>query len=178
MLRERPRILNRVLCINNALLQSVKTVYRLRKIGYNVSDGRFIYAYAVSIVKTSPYTIEEQVMLFYDACKKLLSNNERLITDKKCFKIVSEEFEACYCIEAWRKNADKIGYIEDGRVMVEPLHRMSCEQAAYIFKKHGVDPFGLLNTLEALQGYDNPADKYTALAKKPYLFKEAIREVR
>ncbi len=54
------------------------------------------------------------------------------------------------------------------------LHRMSCEQAAYVFKKHKVEPLGMLNTLEALQKYRNPADKYAALAKMPLLL-EGIR---
>ena len=52
------------------------------------------------------------------------------------------------------------------------MHRMSCEQAAYIFKKYRIEPFASLNTLETLQKYNNPADKYCALAKMPILLKE------
>ena len=72
-------------------------------------------------------------------------------------------------------NADTTAYIENGEVVTEHIHRMSCEQAAYIFKKHSVDPFELLNTLETLQKYNNPADKYCALAKMPILLR-AIEE--
>ena len=48
---------------------------------------------------------------------------------------------------------------------------MSCEQAAYIYKKHRVEPLELLNTLETLQKYNNPAERYAALAKMPILLR-------
>lgn len=168
---EKPKTLSRVYYINNFLLQNIKTIYRLRKIGFYISDGKSVYSYAVSIAKDHTHTIEEQVKSFYDTCEKLLNTEEKLITDKKCFKIVSDRLEVCYCIEAWKKRADTIAYIEDGQVKVELLHRMSCEQAAYIFKQHRVEPFELLNTLETLEKYKNPADKYAALAKMPILLK-------
>ena len=81
-------------------------------------------------------------------------------------------FEITYCIEAWRKHANTTAYIENGEVITELIHRMSCEQAAYIFKKHRVEPFELLSTLETLQKYDNPAERYAALAKMSILQKE------
>ena len=86
------------------------------------------------MAKDHTHTIDEQVKCFYITCKRLLNNKEKLITDKKCFKIVSDEFEVYYCIEAWRKSADKIAYIEEGQVKVELLHRMSCEQASASLK--------------------------------------------
>ena len=58
---------------------------------------------------------------------------------------------------------------------------MSCEQAAYIFKKYNVEPFELINTLEFLQKHDNYADKYVALAKFPTLLtatQAAIAEMK
>ena len=85
---------------------------------------------------------------------------------------MADGFEVTYCIEVWRKHADTTAYVEKGEVVTELIHRMSCEQAAYIFKKHRIEPFELLNTLEALQKYNNPADKYCALAKMPILLKE------
>ena len=172
MLNKKHNTLNRVYYINNVLLQTVKTIYRLRKVGFNISGSKPIYAYSISMAKDNIHTIWELVNCFYTACKKVLIDNEQLITGEKCLKIVSDEFELYYCMEFWRKSADKIAYIEDNRVKVEFLHRMSCEQAAYIFKKYRVEPFELLNTLEIFQKYNNPADKYCALAKMPILLKE------
>ena len=164
----KPKTLNRVYLINNVLIQTIHTIYKLRKIGYNVSNGKLIYAYAISLSKDSTQTIEEQATTFYNVCKNLLNDSEQLFTDNKCLKIVSDEFELYYCLEAWRKHADKIVYIEDGQIKVEFLHRMSCEQAAYIFKKYNLNPFEFINTLETLKKYNNPADRYTALAKSPF----------
>lgn len=115
--------------------------------------------------------MKEQALSFYEHLKTILSADEVLSTSDKCFKIVATHFEVTYCIEAWRKSADVRAYIENGEVITEFLHRMSCEQAAYIFKKHRIEPFELLNTLETLKKYNNPADKYCALAKMPILLK-------
>ena len=169
---DKHKTLSRVYEMNNFLLQNMKTIFRLRKIGLSKAENKLAYSYTVSLAKDHKHTLEELVELFYTSCKEMLGDGENLTTDEKCFKIVSEEFEVTYCIEAWRKSADKIAYIENSQVKVELLHRMSCEQAAYIFKKHKIEPFDLLNILETLKKYKNPADKYTALAKMPVLLKE------
>jgi hypothetical protein len=116
--------------------------------------------------------LKEQTLSFYEHLRSIISFDEVLTTENKYFKIIAEGFEVTYCIEAWRKHADTTAYIENGEVVTELIHRMSCEQAAYIFKKHSIDPFDLLNTLETLQKYNNPAEKYTAPAKMTILLKE------
>ena len=165
MCHEKHKPLKRVYYINNQLLKTVKTIYRLRKIGFQMSNGKPVYAYAISIAKDYGQTLEEQALHFYNTCQQLLKGSEKLLTDKKCFKIVSDEFDVYYCMEAWRKHADKVVYVENGQVKIEMLHRMSCEQAAYIYKKRNVDPFDHNFTTEIAQPYDTPADKYVALAK-------------
>ena len=123
-------------------------------------------AYVVSLAKTPALTLEAQVQLFYENCKNILSSDEVLITENRYFKIVTDSFEVIYCVEAWRKKADKIAYIENGQVKVELLNRMSCEQAANMFKKlHSVDPLEIVDSLGFLEKYTNPADRYAALAK-------------
>ena len=158
--------------INEYLLQNTKTIYRLRKIQETKKDEKEICAYAVSLAKSEPLSLEEQVQQFYDNCKNVLVPGEILTTEDRCFRIIADSFEVTYCIEAWRKHADTTAYIENGEVITELIHRMSCEQAAYIFNKHRVEPLELLNALETLQKYDNPAERYAALAKMPILLKE------
>ena len=163
---------SRVQQINESILQSIDTIYRLRKIQYRLVDNKACYAYVVSLAKSQAHSLKEQTLSFYEHLKTILSSDETLTTEDKCFKIASANFDVTYCIEAWRKHADTTAYIENGEVVTELIHRMSCEQAAYIFKKHRVDPFELLNTLETLQKYNNLAEKYTALAKMPILLKK------
>ena len=168
----KPKEKSRVQQINESILQSIDTVYRLRKIQYTLVDNKPRYAYVVSLAKNYTHSLKEQTLSFYEYLKSILYSDETLITENKCFKIASANFDVTYCIEAWKKHADTTAYIENGEVVIELIHRMSCEQAAYIFKKHSIDPFDLLNTLETLQKYNNPAEKYTALAKMPILLKE------
>lgn len=168
----KPKEKSRVQQINENLLQNIKTVYRFRKVQYDIVDNKPLYAYVISLAKSYPLSLEEQILSVYNHLKSILLTDETLVTENKCLKIISNLYEVEYCIEAWRKNADKIAYIQDGKVVIELLHRISCEQAARIFKKHEVEPFELLNTLETLQKYNNPAEKYCALAKMPILLKE------
>ena len=166
----KPKEKSRIQQINEGILKSVETVYRLRKIQYKIVDNKPCVAYVVSLAKNHTHSLKEQTLSFYEYLNGTLLSNEVLTTEDKCFKIIADGFEVTYCIEAWRKHADTTAYIENGEVVTELIHRMSCEQAAYIFNKHRVEPFELLNTLETLQKYDNPADKYCALAKMSILF--------
>ena len=165
----KPKEKSRVQQINESILQSIDTVYRLRKIQHSLVDNKPCYAYVISLAQNHTHSLKEQTLSFYEYLKSIISFDEVLTTENKCFKIIAEGFEVTYCIEAWRKRANTTAYIENSEVVTEFIHRMSCEQAAYIFKKHRVEPFKLLNTLETLQKYDNPADKYCALAKMPIL---------
>lgn len=167
----KPKEKSRVQQINENLLHNIKTIYRLRKVQYYVVDNKPLYAYVISLAKSHPLSLEEQFLSVYNHLKSILLSDETLVTENKCLKILSNLYEVEYCIEAWRKSADKIAYIRDGKVVTEMLHRMSCEKAAYVFKKYNIEPFHLINTLETLRKYDHPAEKYVALAKMPMLLK-------
>ena len=167
----KPKEKSRVQQINESILQNVDTIYRLRKVQYRLVDNKPCYAYVVSLAKNHTHSLKKQTLSFYEHLKTILSSDETLTTENKYFKITAAGFEVSYCIEAWRKHANTTAYIENGEVVTELMHRMSCEQAAYIFKKNRIEPFALLNTLKTLQKYDNPAEKYAALAKMPILLK-------
>lgn len=161
----RPNRKSRVQQINEYVTQRVKPVFRLRKIQFRMVDGKPHYAYVISLSKHPSLSLKEQMLAFYCHLKAALAEKEVLSLDSKCFRVAAEDFDLVYCIEAWQKHADKCAYIQDGEAVVELLHRMSCEQAAYRFKKHGIDPIPLINTMDVLQTYDHPAEKYAALAK-------------
>lgn len=161
---------SRIQQINESVVQNVKTIYRLRRIQSNVVDGKEQSCFVISLAKTEDLTLEDQTMAFYRHLSDILVEGESLSTEDKSFHINSESFCLTFCLEAWRKTADTRAYIHNGEVVIEPLGRMSCEQAAAVFKKHNVDPLPLLNTLEVLQQYNNVADKYAALAKSGILY--------
>ncbi len=152
---------SRIGFINNAILQKMKSIYALRKVGFDVVNDKKIYAYTVSLKRGDIYSLIEK---FCDTCENLINDNERFTTHKKYFKIFSDELEIYYYIEIWGKSADRMVYIEDGQLKIEFLHRMSCEQASRVLSKHDIK---LINTSEVLRKYDTYADKYVALAKLP-----------
>lgn len=173
MYTERQKTLIRVYEMNNFLLQNFENIYRLRKIGVSCSQGKMRYAYTITFAKDHKHTFEEMVELFYDLFNKMITEKETIKVEEKTFKVLSDDFEVYYYLEAWRKCADKTAYMENGKVKTELLHRMSCEQAAYIFKKHNVKPFEIINKSEVLKKYNSHADKFVALAKYPLLWNEA-----
>ena len=170
---------SRIQQINEYLLNNTKTIYQLRKIQNTCKDGKRLCAYVVSLAKTPPLTLAAQVQSFYENCKNILSPDEILITENRYFKIITDSFEVIYCVEAWRKRADKIAYIENGQVKVELLHRMSCEEAASLLRKlTSVDQLKLVDSLSSLEKYTNPADRYVALAKFVHFLSALNQEVR
>ena len=162
---DKQKTLGRVHEWNQFLLQNAGPIFRLRKIGHSQAGTRPAYAYAVSLAKDHRRTPEERVLRFAAACGEMLNETEWLITEDKSFRVVSEDFEVFYYVEAWRKCADRIAYLENGNPKVELLHRMSCEQAAHIFKTYNLEPFELINGSDMFQKSDNHADQYAAFAK-------------
>lgn len=163
---------SRVQQINESISQNIKTIYRLRKIQCCMIDSRENCAYAVSFAKTAGITLEEQAVAFYSHLSQILRSGESVAEEGKCVCVYGEDFALTYCLEAWRKTADKRVYIRDGVAVTEPLGRMSCEQAAAIFNKNETDVLALINTLDILQQISDPADKYVELTKFPLLLKK------
>ncbi len=160
---------SRIQQINETLMGNVKQIYKLRKIWQDIEGGKPRCAYVASLARCFGHTAEDQARLFYEQLQATLTGKECLLTENKCFTVVSNEFEAVYCVELWRKNADKIAYVQDGKIVIEQIYRMSCEQASAVFRKHKLQPLKLLSTMEEVKEYQNPADKYTALAKSSLL---------
>ena len=113
------KVKNRVQQINESLLHTIKTVYRLRKVKCDIFDKKPRYAYVLSLAKSHPFSLEEQVLSIYNHLQSILLSNETLLTENKCLKITSALFEVEFCIEAWRKSADKMAYIQEGTVVTQ-----------------------------------------------------------
>lgn len=82
--------------------------YILRKIQYTLVDNRHRYAYVISFAETT--LIHRRSDEYF---KSVLSSDETLTTENKCFKITAIGFEVSYCIEAWKKHEDTTAYIEN-----------------------------------------------------------------
>ncbi len=103
---------SRIQQINEALLCGVRTVYRLRKVQCGIADDKCRCAYVISLVKSAPLSLEEQVLSVYSHLQAVLLSDEMLVTENKCFAVISNSYEVRYCVEAWQKHADKIAYMQ------------------------------------------------------------------
>ena len=56
----KPKEKSRVQQINENLLHHVKTIYRLRKIQYDIVDNKPRYTYVITFAKSYPRSLEEQ----------------------------------------------------------------------------------------------------------------------
>ena len=94
----KPKEKSRVQQINESILHHIDTVYRLRKIRYSLIDNKPCYAYVVSLAKNHTYSLKEQTLSFYEHLKLILSSNETLTTENKCFQITATDFEVSYLL--------------------------------------------------------------------------------
>jgi len=158
------KIRDRINTINRNIQTSVKPLFRMRKLGYY--DGkRYKYAdYVITLKKEKGVPLEKRVEDFYEFLKLLLINGEELVTENRCFTIKGEFYEISYVIEAYKKYADRIGYISDGIPHSELICRMSCERAAEWVKKNITKRFKNYNycmyVTEMKKAFPNSADRF------------------
>ena len=151
--------------INQIILNQQKCFYRLRRLP--IENGS-AFPYVITLKKLRDKTLEEQIDEYYTMFKNALMDDEVLLTDNRCFSIKGNGYSIIYCIEAYRRSADKIGYVENGKVSSSLIRRMSCERAFQLLRKNRVykyDSF-IVNHMNSEQykiKYPNPADRFVAI---------------
>ena len=117
-------IVLRVLQINDAINQNIKSIYRLKRLP--IKKSRY---YVITLKKNKEKTIFERVSDFHNLLNIIKLPNEKLITKDRCFYLIGENYELVYCLEFYYKSPEKIGYIENIIPQVEFLHRMGTDLA-------------------------------------------------
>jgi len=154
--------------INQIIMNQQKRFYRLRRLP---TENSSVFPYVITLKKLRGKTLEEQIEEYYTTFKNTLTGNEVLITDNRCFTIEGNGYSIVYCIEAYRRGADIIGYVENGKVYTSLIRRMSCERAFQLLRKHRVykyDSF-LVNHMNSEQykiKYPNPADRFISIVNE------------
>ncbi len=152
--------------INDRLLQQPSAFYRLRKLPSKQGEK----AYVLTLLKRAEMTVEEQIDIVYQFFLNCLKRGETLKTDSKCFRIVGKDYQLVYCIEFYKKSAQKRGFVENGAVKTELLNRMGCEIAFRWLRQNHLsieDAFVLAKMQEEsfCARYPNPADRFIAIIK-------------
>ena len=151
--------------LNDAIFQTHEEIYTVRSLDIAdrlPQDSR----YRIITLKWSyDKTVEERVQILYKTLKNNLFYNEELLTDNRCFTIKGKDYQIVYCIETYKKNADRIWYIEDGKVCTAFIRRMGIEVAFKWLKDNPEyrKAIGERMYLEAMtETYPNPADRFVA----------------
>ena len=151
--------------LNNAIMQTQKPIWRLRRLDLFNAKHTHTCSYVVTIEKDSS-SFEERTSKFYEMLKSNVLTTESLSTSCKCFTICGEGYEITYCLEGYKKSADKIGYVEDARICTELMRRMPSEVAAKQFKNfeewEKIDICDRMKFSEWINCYPNPADRFVA----------------
>ncbi len=154
--------------INQIILNHQKCFYRLRRLP---TESGSVFPYVITLKKLRDRTLEEQIEEYYTMFTSALIGDEVLLTDNRCFSIKGDGYSVIYCIEAYRRSADKIGYVENGKVSTSLIRRMSCERAFQFLRKHRVDKYDsfIVNHMNSEQykiKYPNPADRFIAIVNE------------
>ncbi len=152
--------------INDRLLQQPSPFYRLCKLPSKQGEK----AYVLTLLKRTEMTVEEQIDLVYQFFLNCLKAGETLKTDAKCFRIVGKDYQLVYCVEFYKKSAQKRGFVENGAVKTELLNRMGCEIAFRWLRQNHLsieDAFVTekLNDKAFCSIFPNPADRFIAIIK-------------
>lgn len=149
--------------LHNILLKEVNNLWRIRLLGFFDGNPEKKADYCVTLKKIKGVSLEKRIVDFYELLKKSLISGEELVLENKCFAIKSKSYKITFTLEAYKKNAESIGYISDGQPYVDKIRRMSCEKAynwlketAWMDKSYG----RYMYLTEMVQGYPNPADRY------------------
>lgn len=158
--------------INLLIQQSQKPILHLRRL--DITNGKRIKScsYVVTLRKNNE-PFKSRVQNFYELLCSNLIEGEELFTENKCFAICGYGYEITYCLEAYGKCADKIGYIEDGTANYELIRRtpyeVALKQCAALGRLESSDVYDRMRLTEWLRKYPNPAERFVAsvnLAKR------------
>lgn len=167
----------RIHIVNSLILEKMKPVWHIRKLGFFDGVAEKTADYAVTLKKEKGTSFEKRIEDFYNLLKSVLQKNEKLSTKNRCFTVVSDCYKISYTLEAYKKRADRIGYISDGESQSCLMYRMSCEEAFEWAKKHTNRiycnlGFGMYAT-EMVEAFPNPADRFV---KGIYILKQELKE--
>ncbi len=158
IIRERARKLN------EAIYQTHEGIYTVRSLDIAEKLPENSRYYVITLKRSYCKSPEDRVFAIYETLKNNLFQEE-LLTDNRCFTIKGKDYQIVYCIETYKKNADRIWFIEDEKICTFFIRRMSTEVA---FKWLKANPkyrksIGKRIYIKAMmQTYPNPADRFVA----------------
>lgn len=154
--------------LNSMILKEMKPVWKIRRLEFFMGKRDKGCSYAVTIRKDKNTSFEERNRLFYNCLKNSLHKNEKLTCKNQCYTISAEWYTITYVLEGYKKQADKIGYVENGVPCVSLMHRMSIEKAFRLIKESKINKYHIYTQMlysEMNEAYPNPAQRFVKCLK-------------
>ncbi len=127
-------------------------------------------AYVIILRKDYYCSFIARVRRFYKLFKASLQEGERLLTDNECFTIRGKGYSIMYCIEGYKENSDRIGFVSKRSVYGELMRRTPSGIAMKWYRifseseKEKMD--SLMKSAEWIEQYPNPAQRYAIIARR------------
>ncbi|CAK7036959.1 MAG: hypothetical protein DELT_00607 [Desulfovibrio sp.] len=160
----------RASAIKNILYAQGLGIFTIRKIE---NGSRFTVRH-VSFVVTLNYrheqTTEDRTRSFHAALVSSVANDEQLLCVDRYFCVQGKGYTVGFVLEAYKVQASRIGYVEDGQPKVHYLDRMGVDFAfRQFFPFEDSAEWRLcwqrMNVSEFIEQYPNPADRFIASIK-------------
>lgn len=165
--------------LNDLIFKTQKPIWSLRRaVVITGNGGKNSCSYVLTLRKDHS-AFEDRVARFYELLRSNLAEGEELKSGCKCFAVCADGYEILYCVEGYKKSADKIGYTENGQLVTELIKRMPYDlaekQRAALKEdeRHAVD--ARMKEAEWIAKYPNPAERFVASVN---LAKELCRNAR
>lgn len=174
----------RTALLNEQIFQNLRKIYHLRKLQCYRGEDRTLSAYAITLRKIPEVPATERAEEFHALLNRFLLPGERLELRDRQFRILGDGYEIVYILEAYKKNADQVLYIENGKGASAILRRMSVEFATrllmkklettwYYYRKYNQPPTGhicalysQMNTPAMMEACPDPAERFVTLIKR------------
>lgn len=151
--------------LNDLIFRTQKPLRGPRRLDIGNRKRTESCSYVVTFIKDGT-SLEDRVLKFCEFLKSHLTSDEELSTGCRCFTVYGDRYEICYCLEGYNKNADKIGYVDDGQIKADLMRRMPCEVAARqlgnLEREEVRDVYSRMQFREWVNRYPNPAERFVA----------------
>ena len=148
-----------------AILREVAPVWSIHRLyALEFEEWASEYAYVVTLKKTKGVSLLKRTADFHACLQRHLAEGETLSCEDQSFTIRLRGGYVTFCLEGYKKDPDRMGFVEDGQPRIKLLHRMGCEKAFQVLKQHQgsgrYDVEARMHLREMLNDYPNPADRY------------------
>ena len=164
--------------LKRVILDKLKPVWKYQELSFYENETYKSREYVVTISKIKGVSFAERTRQFYECLNDSLVDGEKLECDNKAFRISSELYSITFCLEAYKKQPNMIGYFEGKEPKTELIHRMGSvvafkwmEGCTDIEKSDIVER---MNFREMRERYKNPCDRFV---KSVLIAKQLRKEI-